>query len=79
MLYDKAHKEGLKCDLSRLEFRVISKDIKGGLCDYEAIFELLKSIYKVLDRYEVYIGSEVLNLAEYEIENRCILNSYKYS
>ncbi len=78
VLYDKANKEGLKRDLSRLEVRVIRRDIEGGLCDLKAISELLKSIYKVLDRYEVYIGSEVLNLAEYEIENRCLLNSYNY-
>ena len=76
ILYDKAHKEGLKYDLSRFEVRIVAKDIKGCLMDNKAIFELLNGIYKVLDRYRVYVDSERINFADFKLENKGLLNSY---
>jgi hypothetical protein len=76
VLYDKAHKEGLKGDLSRFEVRLVSKDIKGCLIDEKAILELLNSIHKVLKRYKVFVGSKLINFEDFDVENRWLLNSY---
>ncbi len=76
VLYDKAHKEGLKSDLSRFEVRLVSKDIKACLTDEKAISELLNSIYKVLHRYKVYIDSKLINFEDFDVENISLLNSY---
>ena len=76
VLYDKGHKEGLKSDLSRFEVRLVSKDIKGSLMDKKAILELIDSIYKVLNRYRVYVDSELINLDDFDVKNMWLLNSY---
>jgi len=78
VLYDKAHKENLKYDLSRFEVRMVQRDIKGGINDNKAISELLNSIYKVLDKYKVYVDCKVLNITDFNVENLCLLNSYNY-
>lgn len=78
VLYDKAHKESLKYDLSRFEVRMVERDIKGGINDNKPISELLNSIHKALDKYKVYVDSKALNFADFEVENRWLLNSYNY-
>ena len=76
VLYDKAHKESLEYDLSRFEVRMVQGDIKGGIGDNKTISELLNSIYKVLDKHKVYVDSKALNLTDFNVENKWLLNSY---
>lgn len=76
ILYNKAHKNGLKYDLSRFEVRFVSKDIKGHLSSQNGLSELLKGIYKVLNRYSIQLGNHKLYFSTGKIGNWGLLNSY---